>query len=176
MMQESKNRYLALAEEEAQLSRANTNLERAYLKPDWRVGLANQSIEHRFGLTYLAGGIGIPITTKPQKARIEAAQINEQVADNQLKNIQFQVESNQKILNETLNKIQATIQYYEQSALPQTDFLIKTALKQFKLGEIDYVEFFQNIKQASQIRESYLSEQLRFSLTVIELEKWQGIE
>jgi len=79
-------------------------------------------------------------------------------------------------LRESLNKLQNTLQYYEQSALPQADLLLKTTYKQFRLGDIEYVEFFQNTRQAWQIREAYLSEQLRFSLTVIELEKWLGIE
>ncbi|MFN8344586.1 MAG: CusA/CzcA family heavy metal efflux RND transporter [Spirosomataceae bacterium] len=173
---EGTNRYVALAEEEAKLSRTLTELERAQLKPDWRVGVANQSIEKRLGFTYVSGGLGIPLQTKPQKARIEAARINEQASETQLKSVQFQTDANVKILRESLNKLQNTLQYYEQSALPQADLLLKTTYKQFRLGDIEYVEFFQNTRQAWQIRENYLSEQLRFSQTVIELEKWLGIE
>lgn len=174
--QDGNNRYMALAEEEAKLSQNLTELERAQLKPDWRVGIANQSIENRLGFTYVSGGLGIPLNTKPQKARIEAARIGEQAAENQRKVVQFQTEANMKILRESLNKLQNTLQYYEQSALPQADLLLKTTYKQFRLGDIEYVEFFQNTRQAWQIREAYLSEQLRFSQTVIELEKWLGIE
>lgn len=174
--QDGNNRYVALAEEEAKLSSNLTELERAQLKPDWRVGIANQSIESRLGFTYISGGIGIPLNTKPQKARIEAARIGEQAAENQRKVVQFQTEANVKILRESLNKLQNTLLYYEQSALPQADLLLKTTYKQFRLGDIEYVEFFQNTRQAWQIRETYLSEQLRFSETVIELEKWLGIE
>ena len=173
---EGANRYVALAEEEAKLSRTSTELERAQLKPDWRVGIANQSIEKRLGFTYVSGGLGIPLNTKPQKARIEAARISEQAADSQLKSVQFQTDATIKILRESLNKLQNTLQYYEQSALPQADLLLKTTYKQFRLGDIEYVEFFQNTRQAWQIRENYLSEQLRFSQTVIELEKWLGID
>jgi cobalt-zinc-cadmium resistance protein CzcA len=173
---EGANRYVALAEEEAKLSRTLTELERAQLKPDWRVGVANQSIEKRLGFSYVSGGLGIPLNTKPQKARIEAARINEQASDSQLKSVQFQTDANVRILRETLDKLQNTLHYYEQSALPQADLLLKTTYKQFRLGDIEYVEFFQNTRQAWQIRENYLSEQLRFSQTVIELEKWLGIE
>lgn len=175
-MQDGSNRYVALAEEENRLSRTFTDLERAQLKPDWRVGVANQSIEKRLGFTYVSGGLGIPLNTKPQKARIEAARISEQATENQLKAVQFQTEANVKILRETLAKLQNTLLYYEQSALPQADLLLKTTYKQFRLGDIEYVEFFQNTRQAWQIRESYLNQQLQFSQTVIELEKWLGIE
>jgi heavy metal efflux system protein len=174
--QEGINRYLALAQEEAQLSRRLTELERAQLKPDWRIGASNQSIEGRLGFVYVAGGLGIPLSTKPQKARIETARINEQVAENQSKIVLFQTEANVKILRESLNKFQNTLQYYEQSALPQADLLLQTAYRQFRLGDIEYVEFFQNTRQAWQIREAYLMEQLRFSQTVIDLEKWLGVE
>ncbi len=175
-LQEGTNRYVALAEEENRLSRTFTDLERAQLKPHWRVGVANQSIEKRLGFTYVSGGLGIPLNTKPQKARIEAARISEQATENQLKAVQFQTEANVKILGETLTKIQNTLLYYEQSALPQADLLLKTTYKQFRLGDIEYVEFFQNTRQAWQIREGYLNQQLQFSQTVIELEKWLGIE
>jgi cobalt-zinc-cadmium resistance protein CzcA len=175
-MQEGTNRYVALAEEENRLSRTFTDLERAQLKPDWRVGVANQSIEKRLGFTYVSGGLGIPLNTKPQKARIEAARISEQATENQLKAVQFQTQANVKILRETLAKLQNTLLYYEQSALPQADLLLKTTYKQFRLGDIEYVEFFQNTRQAWQIREGYLNQQLQFSQTVIELEKWLGIE
>ncbi|WP_229598214.1 TolC family protein [Runella aurantiaca] len=175
-MQEGTNRYVALAEEENRLSRTFTDLERALLKPDWRVGVANQSIEKRLGFTYVSGGLGISLNTKPQKARIEAARISEQATENQLKAVQFQTEANVKILRETLAKLQNTLLYYEQSALPQADLLLKTTYKQFRLGDIEYIEFFQNTRQAWQIREGYLNQQLQFSQTVIELEKWLGIE
>ena len=174
--QEGVNRYAALASEESQLSRNFTDLERAQLKPDWRIGAANQSIEGKLGFMYLSGGLGIPLSNKPQKARIEAAKVGEQASENQLKAIQFQTEANTKILRESLQKLQVTLNYYEQSALPQAELLLKTAYKQFRLGDIEYVEFFQNTRQAWQIREAYLTEQLRFTQTVIELEKWLGIE
>lgn len=174
--QEGVNRYAALATEESQLSRNFTDLERAQLKPDWRIGAANQSIEGKLGFMYLSGGLGIPLTNKPQKARIEAAKVGEQASENQLKAIQFQTEANTRILRESLQKLQTTLNYYEQSALPQAELLLKTAYKQFRLGDIEYVEFFQNTRQAWQIREAYLTEQLRFTQTVIELEKWLGIE
>lgn len=175
-VREGSNRYVALAEEENRLNRTLTELERAQLKPDWRVGVANQSIERRSGFTYVSGGLGIPLNTKPQKARIEAARINEQAGENQLKAVRFQTEATVKILRETLNKLQNTIQYYEQAALPQAELLLNTAYRQFRLGDIEYVEFFQNTRQAWQIRESYLSQQLQYSQTVIELERWLGIE
>lgn len=173
---EGNNLYVALAEAESQLSHNYIDLERAQLKPDWRVGVANQSIEGRLGFSYVSGGIGIPLYTKPQKARIEAARLNEQAAQNQLKVVTFQTETQVKVLRQVLNQIQNTLQYYEQSALPQADLLIQTAYKQFRLGDIEYIEFFQNTRQAWQIREGYLAEQLRFTQKLIELEKWLGIE
>lgn len=170
------NLYAAVAQEEALLSRTLTDLERAQLKPDWRVGIANQSIEGRAGFTYIAGGLGIALYQKPQKARIEAARLNEQASENQARVVAFQTEVNIKILTETLNKLQNTLQYYEQSALPQAELLLQTAYRQFRLGDIEYIEFFQNTRQAWQIRETYLNEQLRFSQTVIALEQWLGVE
>ncbi|TAG60116.1 MAG: hypothetical protein EAZ26_14130, partial [Runella slithyformis] len=70
-----------------------------------------------------------------------------------------------------LTKYQNSLNYYEQSALPQADLLLQTALKNFNAGEIDYVEFFQNTQQAGQIREGHWATLLNYSLVVIQMEK-----
>ena len=170
------NPLLDLLRQQGQILRLQTDVARQQLKPDWRVGIANQSIEKRVGYTYVVAGVGIPLFTKAQKARIEASKINEQIADNQLQNTSFQLENQLITLKLDLEKFNTSLRYYQQSALPQTDLLLKTTWRNFKEGEIDYVEFFQNVSQATQIREEYLRTQLEYSLTVIQVERLLGIE
>lgn len=170
------NPLLDLLRQQGQTLRLQTDVARQQLKPDWRVGIANQSIEKRVGYTYVVAGVGIPLFTKAQKARIEASKINEQIADNQLQNTSFQLENQLITLKLDLEKFNTSLRYYQQSALPQTDLLLRTTWRNFKEGEIDYVEFFQNVSQATQIREEYLQTQLEYSLTVIQVERLLGIE
>ena len=170
------NPLLDLLRQQGQTLRLQTDVARQQLKPDWRVGIANQSIEKRVGYTYIMAGVGIPLFTKAQKARIEASKINEQIAANQLQNTSFQLENQLITLQLDLEKFNTSLRYYQQSALPQTDLLLRTTWRNFKEGEIDYVEFFQNVSQATQIREEYLRTQLEYSLRVIQVEQLLGVE
>ncbi len=170
------NPLLNLLRQQGQTLRLQTDVARQQLKPDWRVGIANQSIEKRAGYTYIMAGVGIPLFTKAQKARIEASKINEQIAANQLQNTSFQLDNQLITLQLDLEKFNTSLRYYQQSALPQTDLLLRTTWRNFKEGEIDYVEFFQNVSQATQIREEYLRIQLEYSLRVIQVEQLLGVE
>ena len=68
------------------------------------------------------------------------------------------------------------MEYYEKSALPQADLIIKTATKSYQVGEIEYVEFAQNITQAWQIKEAYLYDLQGFNQIVINIETIIGNE
>ena len=168
---EEENKLIALLKQQSEVSSRLTETEKQRLKPDWRVGVNNQSIMREYGFVYAQGGIGIPIFTKAQKARIEAAKVGQQVAENQLQTTQKQLQANLEVLEQERQKYEKTLIYYEQSALPQAELLVNTALKTFRAGEIEYVEFFQSTQQAAQIKENYLSNQLNYSFVVIQIEK-----
>lgn len=136
--------------------------------------VANQSITKEYGYTFFQGGIGIPIFNKAQKARIEAAKINQQVTESQIQTTLKQLQANLDILEQERQKYEKALNYYEKSALPQANLLVSTALKTYRAGDIEYVEFFQNVQQVAQIRENYLANQLNYSLIVIQIEKVLG--
>lgn len=165
------NKLVELLKQQTEVSGRITEAEQQRLKPDWRLGVTNQSIMREYGFMYVQGGIGIPIFTKAQKARIEASKVGQQVAENQLQTTLRQLEANLQVLDQERQKYEKTLSYYETSALPQAELLVNTALKTFRAGEIDYVEFFQNTQQATQIRENYLANQLNYSTIIIQIEK-----
>jgi heavy metal efflux system protein len=68
------------------------------------------------------------------------------------------------------------LDYYEKFALPQSELIIRTATKSYQAGEIEYVEFAQNITQAWQIKESHLSELQTFNQIIINIETIIGNE
>ena len=157
--------------QQTEVSRQFAETEQQRQKPDWRVGVANQSIEQRLGFLYVQGGVGIPLFSKAQKARVEAAKISQQVAEKQQNNAQRQLDATWTVLQQELTKYQNSLNYYEQSALPQADLLLRTALETFRAGESDYVAFFQNAQQVGQIREGYWATLLNYSLVLIQMER-----
>ena len=158
------------------MSKLQTDLEKERLKPDFRVGLINQSIEQNYNQNVVNLGVNIPIFKKAQQARIASSRINEQITNQQLQLVESQLKSQLKTLKIQYEKSKNSLDYFEESALLQADLIIKTATKSYQAGEIEYLEFTQNITQAWQIKESYLSELQVFNQIIINIETIIGNE
>ncbi len=72
--------------------------------------------------------------------------------------------------------LSATLDYYENFALPQAQLIQQTALTAYTSGEIGYVEFFAAIQQAYLLQEEYLTQVLEFDTSLIRIEEILGIE
>ena len=170
------NPFLAILKQQNEVSILQNNLEKARLKPDFRVGIINQSIEQNYNQNVVQVGVNVPIFTKAQNARIEASKINSQIAQQQIKLTQNQLQTQLNSLKIQYEKGQNSLDYYEKFALPQSELIIKTAAKSYRAGEIEYVEFAQNITQAWQIKEAYLSELQTLNQIIINIETIIGNE
>jgi heavy metal efflux system protein len=165
-----KNPFLAILRQQNEISNLLTNLERERLKPDFRVGIINQSIEQNYNQNVLQVGVNVPIFTKAQQARIAASKITEQITKEQYQLGESQLVNQLNALKIERDKLIKSIEYYEKFALPQADLIISTAFKSYQSGEIEYIEFIQNATQAWQIKESYWAEIQSFNQNVINIE------
>lgn len=170
------NPFLAILKQQNETSILQTNLEKARLQPDFRVGILNQSIEQNYNQNVVLLGVNVPIFKKAQNARIEASKISSQIVQQQIKLTENQLNNQLNALKIQYEKLQKSLEYYEKFALPQSELIIKTAAKSYKAGEIEYIEFAQNISQAWQIKESYLSELKTFNQVIINIETIIGNE
>ncbi len=170
------NPFLTILKQQNEVSKLQTNLEKERLKPDFRMGIINQSIEQNYNQNVVQLGVNVPIFKKAQQARIASSKINEQISNQQVQFVESQLESQLNALKIQYEKSKNSLEYYEKSALPQADLIIKTATKSYQAGEIEYVEFAQNIIQAWQIKEVYLSELQGFNQIVINIETITGNE
>jgi heavy metal efflux system protein len=170
------NPFLSILKQQNEVNILQTNLEKERLKPDFRVGLINQSIEQNYNQNIVQVGVNVPIFTKAQQARIESSKIGQEIGKQQIQLAENQLESQLKTLKIQHDKVKNSIGYYEKSALPQANLIISTATKTYQSGEIEYVEFVQNITQAWQIKESYLSEIQTLNQIIINIETIIGNE
>ena len=145
---------------------ANTALEKAKLLPDINIGYSNASIRgvgadnivygssHRFSAAML--GIGIPIFAGAQKARINSSRALERVSEN---NYQLQLQVLETQYKTAVTQYMAGLQsvaYFENTALPNAELIVKTANKQFLNGEINYLEWVMLSNQSIVIENNYL--------------------
>ena len=169
------NPALAVLQQDRAVSRNQTYLERQRLKPDLLIGYYNQSIMRDVGYNVVQAGVSLPLFTQATKARIAAARINEQLTDNAFTYTQTQLTGQLAILQRNAETLGASLTYFEQSALPQARLIQSTAIRSYRAGEIDYVEFFQAIQQAFVIEEDYLNALLNYSNLIIQTEQLLGL-
>ncbi|GAB3553254.1 CusA/CzcA family heavy metal efflux RND transporter [Spirosoma fluminis] len=170
------NPVLAAIQQERTVSRNQTDLERQRLKPDVLIGYYNQSILRELGYNVVQAGVSLPLFNQATKARIAAARINEQIVDNNLAYTQTQLAGRLATLQRNAETLRASLTYFEQSALPQARLIQSTALRSYRAGEIDYIEFFQNVQQAFVIEEQYLEAAFNYTNVTIQLEQLLGID
>ncbi|HTM92033.1 MAG TPA: CusA/CzcA family heavy metal efflux RND transporter, partial [Flavisolibacter sp.] len=101
-------------------------------------------------------GLGIPVFTGSQKAKINAAKINENIAANEyewkLKNFENAYHS----AFMEYQKFEEMVRYFESTALKNAATITETAEKQFLNGDINYLEWVLLINQAIGIQSDYI--------------------
>lgn len=179
-----KHPSLKIISQQQEIAKAATQVEKSKLLPDLLFGYSNASIRgmgadekkynagHRFHSANV--GIGIPIFTSAQKARIKASRINEQVSENNY-NIEKQSLKNKlatAIIQYQQNK--QTIQLYEAAYLKNIHTIKETAYRQFINGEINYLDFVMLNNQAIAIQNNYIDATHNLNQSIIELNYLNG--
>lgn len=165
---------LNVLRQQVEVSRRQTDLEKQRFLPDFRVGYLTQSIEGRNGFGIYQVGLSIPIFWAPLRARLEMARLQRQIADRQLAYHQQRVRGEVTIRQQHYAQSLNTLAYYENSALPQANLILRTAERSYLSGDIEYLEFVQSTTQAWLIREQYLDAIATYNESIIEQEALAG--
>lgn len=170
---------LRFAEQLRETAKMATQTEQSKLLPEITLGYNNMSIKgtgannktytgaHRFHAALI--GLSVPIFTSAQKSKIKASQINEVYLRNHL-------ELQRQVLNNSIKK--ASILYVQQRErvelfskqyLQNAAAIKETALKQFKNGEINYLEYVVLANQAIAIESESIDALNLLQHSIIEL-------
>lgn len=170
---------IKLVEQQKNISGISLKLERSKLLPELSVGYNNMSMRgfgadnvlyngnSRFQSAQI--GVGIPLFYGAQRSKVKAAQTNKIIADNSYANsIQLLKADQSKALLEYNRSLQA-VTYYEQKALKNADTIIQTANKQFKAGEINYLEWVLLTNQGIAIQNEYINAVKSLNESIIQI-------
>jgi heavy metal efflux system protein len=181
----AQNPELTQLSSQIEISRRETDLEAARLKPDFVVSLTNQSLRgfaplengegeqfNNFGnrFTYGQVGVSLPLFGKPGKARVAAARIGQERAEAQRTARQRALEGEVATTIQTYQKNRQALGYYRESALPQAGLIREQVTKSYRAGEIGYVELLQNLRTVSEIQTGYLAALNDLNQTLINLD------
>jgi len=169
------NPTLGLLRQQVAVSAQQSKVERLRRLPDLRAGYFQQSIRPEFR-TLSVGQLGLafPLLGGAGRARVAAARIGEQVAAGQLSYATAQLTTQLRTLRMQLRRARTSLDYYEQSALPQARLILATAEKSFRAGDIDYVTYVVNTEPAWQIQSNYLDQAQRYDEVVVNIQTLIG--
>ncbi|MEJ7766346.1 MAG: CusA/CzcA family heavy metal efflux RND transporter [Chitinophagaceae bacterium] len=178
---------LLLMKQEIEVTRRETDLQKARRLPDFSIGYINQSMkgiqdvngfDQKFsGSTRFQGAqvaIAMPLLPGGFKANIDASKKSEQVAEANLQYEETGLQGQVNVLTEQYVRHKKSIEYYVNTALKQANLIIKNGEAGFRSGEIPYIQYMQSLTMALKVRSDYLDEIYQFNQAVINLEYISG--
>jgi cobalt-zinc-cadmium resistance protein CzcA len=180
----AKNPFLVLLKQQIDVSEKAKSLEKAKLLPDINLGIFSQTlvgyqtsfdkkeVYYDLGSRFngFTVGVSFPLWAKPQIARIKTAEIQQQMAQTNYDYANRNLEGQYATLIQEYLKFKATLEYYENSALPTANLILTNAQKGFLNGEIGYVEYFQALKSGVAAKTAYLDALNQYNQAVVLVE------
>ena len=181
------NPTLKYLQQQITINEKETAVQRSKGLPDFHVGYTNQSfrgiqnvdgIDQKFTgsdrFNSFQVGVAIPLLPGGHKAKVNAAKINEKMAEARLGYEQVVLRGRLKMLLQQYYKHKAALNYYENTALPQADLIIKNAEKGFRAGELSYVQYQQSLATALKIKTDYIENIYQYNQSTLVIESIVG--
>lgn len=176
-------------QQELKVNKQQTNVEKNKMLPDIILGYSSQTYKgiqnisginqhftgsDRFSFYHL--GVAIPILPGGYRSKINAAKINENIAQTQIALTKTNLQGELQKLVQQYRKLQNTLNYYKSEALPQAELIINNSEKGFKGGDISYMQHMQNLTLAIDIQSGYLDNLYQYNQAVISIETLLGLK
>lgn len=171
------NPDLAYMKQQIEVNKLQTNAERFKLFPEISVGYFNQSnkdISSGERFIGIQAGISFPLLFFSQQGKIQSSAINRNIAEINYNQAHTTLQNDYQILLHEYHKNLNNLQLYESKTLPQAKQITVQAEKAYKSGNIGYMEYVQNLKQAADINSSYLETLNACNQSVLSIELLTG--
>jgi cobalt-zinc-cadmium resistance protein CzcA len=173
---------LQVYRQQQQVAAGITSLEKAKLLPDWSIAYTNQSVmgwqydksyvDHYYGagnrFSTAQIGIGIPIFTKAQKARVHASAQMQAAAAMETISAADRLWGQMQQYWIEYDKYQKATQYYR--GLPAADTILQMANLKYKNGDINYIEWGTLVNNSLNLQSQYIDAVKELNTRKIELE------
>ena len=144
--------------------------EKAKANPSFNLGVNTQSLDKENPFYYGSVGINIPLFRNGIKAKTQVAKLETEIAKKELE------KSQQELATIYLQQFQLQKQYSEQlnfyktEGLPMAETIVNSAQRLYKSGDIGYIEYTQNLKDANKIKTDYLIAMNNYNQTIINIQ------
>lgn len=143
--------------------------EKAKGQPSFNLGVNAQSLDKQKQFYYGSVGVNIPIFKNGVKARTQAAKYESEIAKKELDKTQQEITTLFLQQNQLQQQSLQQLKYYQTEGLPMAESIINAAQRSYKAGDIGYIEYIQNIKDAIKLKTDYLAAINSYNQTIIQL-------
>lgn len=136
--------------------------EKSNILPKFSLGYKVQAVDGNSGFYGWEAGISVPLVFFSQSGKNKASKIDFQIVGQQYEQAQLELSAvyNQQISR--LNALSQVIDYYQTDALPLADEQIEASKLAYRLGNIDYIQFIQNVEAAIDTKQGFLMQQAEY--------------
>jgi cobalt-zinc-cadmium resistance protein CzcA len=144
--------------------------EKAKANPSFNLGVNTQSLDKVNPFYYGSLGINIPLFRNGIKAKTQVAKLETEIAKMELD------KSQQELVTLYLQQFQLQKQYFDQinfyktEGLAMAETIVNSAQRLYKSGDIGYIEYTQNLKDANKIKTDYLTAMNNYNQTIINIQ------
>jgi cobalt-zinc-cadmium resistance protein CzcA len=114
-------------------------------------------------------GVGIPLFFGSQAAKIKSGKLSQDQISLESENFQNRLETNFSIIKKRIDQNLQIIRYYETEGKLLATQLREQAIRSYKEGEIDFLQYVQLIENSRTITMHYLQARLDHQLNQLEL-------
>jgi len=144
------------------IAKAEWKAERSNIYPKLNLAYKMQSVDGASGFYAWEAGISMPLVFFAQSSKTKASKINYQIANEQYRQKELEIKANYNQLLSRYLALQELIKYYKKEALPLAEEQIKASNIAYRLGNIDYVQFIQNMESAIRTKQEFIDEQAAY--------------
>ena len=156
--------------ENSKLYNAKIGVEKQQLLPDLQFNYFNsKDLSTSVSVNSFQAGVSIPLFFFGKSAKISAAKIEEDIANELVIDSNLQLKSKYKNLLEELKKSEAQRNYFTESGKNLATEILKTATLSYKNGEIDFFQYIQSIETSSQVKIDHLNNLNKYNQIALEL-------
>jgi cobalt-zinc-cadmium resistance protein CzcA len=179
----STNPSLGYLRNQVEVAKISRRLEGSKMTPELNIGYFSQTIlgtqevngaprtfDAGYRFTGIQAGIAIPLWFGPAVSKTKAAKLQEQAAGATADYFVTSLKSNYSSLLDEFGKYNASIDYYEQQAVPEATMIIEQSTQNYKAGALDYLDYVITLNRALGIRQNYLDALNSYNQTIINID------
>jgi cobalt-zinc-cadmium resistance protein CzcA len=163
------NAQLNVLSYNVELSKSEWKAKKSEFLPKINLAYKFQNIDGISGYNAWQAGISLPLLFFSKSAETKTKRFDYEIAKQNLEQKKLEINTEYKKLINKYKIYSELINYYKNEAVPLANEQIKASGFAYKLGDISYVQFIQNIENAIMIKKDFLARQKEFLEIITEI-------